>query len=145
MTERIPPTPREPLALVGVGCRFPGGVRDTDSLWQLLVDERSAISEVPDDRWHVDRYHHRDPAAIGHMVTRRGGFVDQLKRFDPAFWGISPREAIRMDPQQRWLLETAWEACEDAGIAPSTLRGTSVGVFVGAASHDYGTLQLDDL
>ncbi|WP_345326201.1 thioester reductase domain-containing protein [Novipirellula rosea] len=145
MTERNPPTPREPLALVGVGCRFPGGVRDTDSLWQLLVDGRSAIREVPDDRWHVDRYHHRDPDAIGHMVTRRGGFVDQLKQFDPAFWGISPREAIRMDPQQRWLLETAWEACEDAGIAPSTLRGTSVGVFVGAASHDYGTLQLDDL
>ncbi|WP_442509431.1 thioester reductase domain-containing protein [Novipirellula sp. SH528] len=145
MTERNQPTQREPLALVGVGCRFPGGVRDTDSLWQLLVDGRSAIREVPDDRWHVDRYHHRDPDAIAHMVTRRGGFVDQLKQFDPAFWGISPREAMRMDPQQRWLLETAWEACEDAGIAPSTLRGTSVGVFVGAASHDYGTLQLNDL
>ncbi|TWU31996.1 type I polyketide synthase [Novipirellula artificiosorum] len=145
MTERNPPSSDEPLALVGVGCRFPGGACDANSLWQLLVDGHSAIRDVPDDRWHVDRYHHRDADTLGHMVTRRGGFVDQLKQFDAAFWGISPREAMRMDPQQRWLLETAWEACEDAGIPPSKLRGTSMGVFVGASSHDYGSLQMNDI
>ena len=79
------------------------------------------------------------------MSTKRGGFIDQLKSFDTTFWGISPREAIRMDPQQRWLLETAWEAIEDAGIAPSSLRGRNIGVFVGISTHDYGSLQSDDL
>lgn len=145
MTERNQLHPRDPLALVGVGCRFPGGVYDTDSLWKMLIEGASAIGEVPEDRWHVDRYHHTDSESTGRMITRRGGFVDQIKNFDAAFWGISPREAKRMDPQQRWLLETAWEACEDAGIAPSKLRGASVGVFVGASSHDYGSLQLNDL
>jgi acyl transferase domain-containing protein len=134
-----------PLALVGIGCRFPGGVRDSQSLWNLLAQGRSVTSKVPPDGWNADRYHHPNPAAIGRMNVHHGCFVDQLKQFDAAFWGISPREAMRMDPQQRWLLETAWEAIEDAGIAPSKLRGSKTGVFVGAASHDYGTLQSDDL
>jgi len=133
------------LALVGFGCRLPGGVRDVDSFWQMLVDGRSGITEVPDDRWNSDRYYHPDPAVPGRMFTKRGGFVDQLKSFDAAFWGISPREAMRMDPQQRWLLETAWEAIEDAGVAPNSLRGGNVGVFVGISTHDYGSLQHDDL
>ncbi len=133
------------VALVGIGCRFPGGVRDTESLWNLLATGQSVMGDVPDDRWDADRYYDANPAAIGRMNVRRGCFVDQLKRFDAAFWGISPREAMRMDPQQRWLLETAWEAIEDAGMAPSKLRGSKTGVFVGAASHDYGTLQSDDL
>ncbi|QDS86006.1 Mycocerosic acid synthase [Rosistilla ulvae] len=145
MTQRNQTTQRQPLALVGLGCRLPGGIRDPDSLWQLLARRGSAISDVPGDRWHIDRYFHEDPNSAGHMTARRGGFVDQLKQFDATFWGFSRREAVRLDPQQRWMLEVAWEACEDAGIPPSSLRGTNVGVFVGASSHDYGSLQLNDL
>ena len=132
------------LALVGIGCRLPGGVRDVESFWKLLVDGRSGITEVPDDRWNADRYYHSNLSVPGRMATKWGGFVDQLKSFDAAFWGISRREAMRMDPQQRWLLETAWEALEDAGVAPSRLRGTKTGVFVGISSSDYGNLQLLD-
>lgn len=135
---------RQPLALVGIGCRLPGGVRDVESFWAMLVDGRSGITEVPDDRWNSSRYYHPDPAVPGRMSTKWGGFVDQLKSFDAAFWGISPREANRMDPQQRWLLETAWEALEDAGIPPRKLRGTNTGVFLGISSTDYASQQLHD-
>lgn len=130
------------LALVGIGCRFPGGARDATSFWSLIASGRSAITEVPPDRWNADRFYHPDPLATERMVTKWGGFVDQLKHFNAAFWGISPREAMRMDPQQRWLLETAWEALEDAGVPPASLRGTSTGVFVGIAANDYHILQL---
>ena len=136
--------PREPLAIVGIGCRFPGNVRDAASFWNLMVSRQSGITEVPPDRWDAERYQHPDPLATERMVTKWGGFVDQLKSFDAAFWGLSPREAMRMDPQQRWLLEVAWEAFEDAGIPPSSLRGTTTGVFVGIAANDYHTLQLLD-
>src|SRR5829696_5546108 len=132
----------DPVAIVGIGCRFPGGADDTASLWSLLIEGRSGIRDVPPDRWNVDRYYDSDPAAAGAMIMRRGGFVENLNAFDAAFWGISPREALRMDPQQRWLLEVAWEAVEDAGIAPSRLRGQRVGVFVGISGNDYGGLQL---
>jgi acyl transferase domain-containing protein/NADPH:quinone reductase-like Zn-dependent oxidoreductase/thioesterase domain-containing protein/acyl carrier protein len=134
-----------PVAIVGIGCRFPGAVVDPDSFWKLLVEGRSGIREVPSDRWSVDRYYHPDPAVSGTMITKWGGFVDNLDTFDARFWGISPREAMRMDPQQRWLLEVAWEAIEDAGIAPQRLRGQSIGVFVGIAGNDYGALQLPNL
>jgi thioester reductase-like protein len=135
---------QEPLALVGIGCRFPGGGRDAESFWNLMASGTSAISEVPADRWNADRFYHPDPLASERMVTKWGGFVDHLKNFDAAFWGISPREAMRMDPQQRWLLEAAWEAIEDAGIPPASLRGTTTGVFVGISAADYLTLQLSD-
>ena len=133
---------RPPIAIVGMGCRFPGAANDPESFWQLLTAGRSAIVEVPADRWAIDRFHHPNPAAAGTMVSRRGGFVDQLDAFDAAFWGISPREANRLDPQQRWLLEVAWETLENAGIAPSRLRGRPVGVFLGISGSDYGGLQL---
>ena len=135
---------REPLALVGIGCRFPGGGRDAATFWDLIASGKSAIAEVPADRWNPDRFYHPDPLAIERMVTKWGGFVDQLKSFDASFWGISPREAMRMDPQQRWLLEAAWEALEDAGVPPAALRGTTTGVFVGISANDYHTLQLSD-
>lgn len=134
----------EPLALAGIGCRFPGGIRDVETFWNVLTEGKSAITEVPSDRWDAERYFHPDGDASGRMITKWGGFVDQLKEFDAAFWGISPREASRMDPQQRWLLETAWEALEDAGVPPSKLRGSRTGVFVGISSNDYGSLQLSD-
>ncbi len=132
------------MALVGIGCRFPGGGRDAESFWNLIASGTSAITEVPADRWNADRFYHPDPLASERMVTKWGGFVDQLKNFDAAFWGVSPREAMRIDPQQRWLLEAAWEALEDAGIPPASLRGTTTGVFVGISAADYLTLQLSD-
>lgn len=135
---------REPLALVGIGCRLPGSVRGVESFWKMLCEGRSGITEVPSDRWNSDRFYHPDAAVPGRMMTKWGGFVDHLKSFDAPFWGISPREAMRMDPQQRWLLEAAWEAIEDAGTAPSKLRQANIGVFVGIASNDYGSLQLSD-
>lgn len=134
----------EPLAIVGIGCRFPGGCRDATLFWNMITTGISAITEVPADRWNADRYYHPDPLAVERMVTKWGGFVDQLKKFDAAFWGVSPREAMRMDPQQRWLLEVAWEALEDAGVPPMLLRGSLTGVFVGISANDYHSLQLSD-
>lgn len=132
----------ESIAIVGIGCRLPGGVSDVESFWSLLVEGRSGIVQVPDERWDIEHYYHPDPGAINRMVSRAGGFVERIQAFDARFWGISPREAARMDPQQRWLLEVAWEAIEDAGIAPSRLRGSRTGVFVGIASHDFADMQL---
>ena len=139
--------PREnpPVAIVGIGCRFPGDANDPESFWRLLVEGRSGIREVPPNRWSLQRYYHPDPSAVGAMVTKWGGFVDGLDTFDAHFWSVSPREAMRMDPQQRWLLEVAWEAIEDGGVAPSRLRGENVGVFVGISANDYGGLQLPNL
>jgi acyl transferase domain-containing protein/SAM-dependent methyltransferase len=127
----------KPIAIVGIGCRFPGGANNPDSLWRLLVDGVDAIREVPADRWDADAYFDADVAAPGKMSTRWGGFVDGIDRFDPHFFGISPREAMAMDPQQRLLLEVAWEALENAGQAPDRLDGSATGVFTGISSFDY--------
>ncbi|MCA9179158.1 MAG: thioester reductase domain-containing protein [Planctomycetales bacterium] len=135
---------REPLAIVGIGCRLPGGSIDPASYWDLLMSRRSGIVEVPPNRWNNDRYYHEDPSVPGKVISRWGGFVSSIDQFDPKFWGVSPREAVRMDPQQRWLLEVAWEALEDAGVRPDDLAGTATGVFVGVSSNDYGSLQLHD-
>ena len=139
--EAASPQTQEPLAIVGVGCRLPGGVVDAQSFWQFLAEGRSGIIEVPPSRWTLDRHYHENAAIPGRMYTKWGGFVDNLDGFDARFWGITPREAVRMDPQQRWLLEVAWEAIEDAGVAPSRLRGQNVGVFVGISTHDYSAIQ----
>ncbi len=128
---------REPLAIVGIGCRMPGGVRGHDGLWRLLLEGRDAIVEVPPDRWAVDDYYDPRPGVPGKMVTRWGGFIDEVDRFDPQFFGISPREAASLDPQQRLLLEVAWEALEDAALAPDRLAGSKTGVFVGLCKSDY--------
>ena len=133
---------REPLVIVGIGCRFPGGVHDPRAFWDMLKNKRSGIVGVPENRWNVDRYYHPNVEIPGKMITKWGGFLQDLEDFDAQFFGITPREALRMDPQQRWLLEVAWEACEDAGIPPASLRGSSTGVFVGIASNDYAGLQM---
>jgi acyl transferase domain-containing protein len=133
----------EPIAVVGIGCRFPGKVKSAEQYWQLLHDGEDAISEIPAARWDVDRYYNPDFHADGKMNTRWGGFLEDFDRFDPAFFGISPREASAMDPQQRLLLEVAWEALWDAGIAPDRLGGTSTGVFLGVYGTDYARLLLE--
>jgi acyl transferase domain-containing protein len=134
----------DPVAIVGIGCRFPGA-SGPDEFWRLLTDGVDAISEVPDDRWSVEELYDRNPAAAGKMNTRWGGFLRDIDRFDAAFFGISPREAMHIDPQQRLLMETTWEALEDAGLAVEKLAGQRVGVFVGMSSCDYGHQQLSHI
>jgi acyl transferase domain-containing protein/SAM-dependent methyltransferase len=130
----------EPVAIVGAGLRFPGGVRDLDALWELLRSGRDAITPIPPERWDIQALHDDDADAPGRMYTREGGFIDDVDRFDAEFFGISPREAESMDPQQRIVLEAAWHAFEDAGIAPAQLHGTATGVFVGVSNNDYGRM-----
>lgn len=140
--EAIDQTRSEPIAIVGVGCRFPGGVIDGPSYWRLLRNGVDAVSEIPADRFDVDAYYDPEPGKPGKIYTRQGGFLDEIGQFDPQFFGISPREAISLDPQQRLLLEVSWEALENAGQAPDKLQGSRTGVFVGIGQNDYGQLQL---
>lgn len=132
---------REALAIVGIGCRLPGGVDSPDDFWRLLLDEVDATREVPESRWHAPRFHDPAPGKAGKMVTRRGGYLEDIDQFDAAFFGISPREANLLDPQQRLLLHATWEALEDGGIPADTLAGTDVGVFIGGFTLDYQLLQ----
>jgi amino acid adenylation domain-containing protein/thioester reductase-like protein len=125
----------EPIAIVGMACRFPGA-DSTEAFWENLVAGVDSISEVPADRWSLDTFYSED-GGPGRMTTRWGGFLDDISGFDAGFFGISPREASRIDPQQRLLLETAWQAFEDAGIPPNSLSGQPIGVFVGISSFDY--------
>jgi acyl transferase domain-containing protein/acyl carrier protein len=132
---------REPLAIVGIGCRLPGGADSAERLWNLLCSETDATCDVPQTRWNAARYHDSNPSKVGKIVTRRGGFLSEIDQFDPQFFGISPREAHSLDPQQRLLLHATWEALEDAGIPADDLAGTDVGVFVGGFTLDYQLLQ----
>ncbi|MEO8695420.1 MAG: SDR family NAD(P)-dependent oxidoreductase [Acidimicrobiales bacterium] len=127
----------EPIAILGMGCRMPGSANDPAALWQLLIDGVDAIREIPRDRWDIDDFHDPDPDIPGKIVSRDGGFIDNVDLFDPQFFGISPREAVTMDPQQRLLLEVSWEALEAAGIAPASLGATKTGVYVGMGIYDY--------
>nr|WP_070197213.1 type I polyketide synthase [Streptomyces oceani] len=128
----------EPIAIVGMSCRYPGGASSPDELWELLSSGRDAVTEFPNDRgWDLDRIYHPNPDHPGAAYTREGGFVANAGEFDAEFFDISPREAFAMDPQQRMLLEGTWEAMEDAGIDPASLRGSNTGVFTGLMYADY--------
>jgi len=134
--EKTEKQPTEPIAVIGLGCRFPG-VADPAAFWRLLRDGVDAIKEVPADRWDLEMFYDSDPEAPGKMYTRWGGFIENVDLFDAKFFGISPREATAMDPQQRLLLEVSWEALENAGQAPEELVGGKHGVFLGISNEEY--------
>ncbi|ORV92768.1 polyketide synthase [Mycobacterium interjectum] len=133
----------EPVAVIGIGCRLPGSVSGPESFWQLLIDGRDAVDEVPADRWAADAFYDPDPHAPGKMATKWGGFVDDVAGFDADFFGITPREAEAMDPQQRILLEVAWEALEHACLPTDSLSGTRTSAIMGLSAWDYTILNLE--
>lgn len=135
----------EPIAIVGIGCRFPGGADNPDLFWEMLCQGVDAISGVPGDRWNADEYYDPDPTVPGKTCIRGGGFLQHVDLFDAEFFGISPREARSMDPQQRLLLEVAWEAFENAGQGREQLFGNRVGVFIGIGNVDYARLMHDSV
>lgn len=134
-------TPPEPIAIIGIGCRFPGGATTPAEFWDLLCAGVDATRELPQDRWEAGKFYDPDATKLGKTSTVRGGFLDRIDQFDAHFFGISPREAIWLDPQQRLLLQAAWEAMEDGGQAPDTLAGSDTGVFMGGFTLDYQLLQ----
>lgn len=135
----------EPIAIIGIGCRFPGDANSAEAFWHLLVNGVDAITEVPKDRFNIDAFHDPRPGMPGKVVTRYGGFLKGLDKFDASFFDISPREAESLDPQQRLLLEVAWEALEDAGIPLETISGSQAGVFIGIYSSDYEDRMFADI
>jgi len=135
--DRLEAARTEPIAVVGIGCRFPGGASGPEALWRLLLAGGEGIVATPPDRWDSDAYYDADADAPGHMYVRAGGFLDDIDGFDPGFFGVAPREAASMDPQQKLVLEVAWEALEHAAIPPATLNRTETGVFLGICGFDH--------
>lgn len=130
----------EPIAIIGIGCQFPGNANEPEPFWQLLRNGVDATREIPTNRWNIDAYYDPNPKTPGKSYTRRGGFLDKVDEFDAEFFAISPREAVSMDPQQRLLLEVSYSALENAGIASDKLIGSQSGVFIGISARDYEQL-----
>ncbi|WP_189525043.1 type I polyketide synthase [Nostoc sp. 'Peltigera membranacea cyanobiont' 232] len=135
-----PQQEEDPVVIVGMACRFPGGANDLESFWQLLEQGKDAVREIPGDRWDMKAWYHPDPNIPGKIYSPYGAFLEQIDQFDAEFFGIVPREAVAIDPQQRLLLETTWQALESAGQNPQQLRNSQTGVFVGAMTQDYAQL-----
>ncbi len=144
-TNNLAPQLREPIAIIGIGCRFPGKVYSPAQFWTLLCDGVDTISEIPSDRWSIDAYYHSNPQVQGRSYSKWGGFLSGVDRFDPEVFGISPREAKVLDPQQRLMLEVSLEAIEDSGHLLSNLHSSQTGVFIGVSTGDYAQLQIDSL
>jgi 1-acyl-sn-glycerol-3-phosphate acyltransferase len=140
--EAIGPQNNDAVAIIGIGCRFPGGADSPDAFWELLKDGFNAVKEIPQNRTGFHELFDADPKKPGRTYSRWGGFLERIDLFDAQFFGIAPREAVHIDPQHRLLLELVWEACEDAGIPPPELAGSRMGVFVGISTHDYGDMQM---
>jgi len=134
---------KDPIAIIGLGCRFPGGANSPRQFWELICNKYDAISDIPEDRWNRDAFYNDDMSAPGAIRTRQGGFIDDFDKFDAGFFGISPREANAMDPQQRQLLQVSWEMFEDAGEMPAHLKGSHTGVYIGCFAMDYNLLSHD--
>src|SRR5579864_1644942 len=132
---------KQPIAIIGIGCRFPGGGNDPQSFWEILENGIDAITQVPAERWNLEAFFDPEGDQPGKTPSRWGGFIGGIDQFDPNFFGISPREAARMDPQQRLLLETTWEALEDGGQVLERISGSKIAVFVGVSNWDYALLQ----
>jgi acyl transferase domain-containing protein/NADPH:quinone reductase-like Zn-dependent oxidoreductase/surfactin synthase thioesterase subunit/ubiquinone/menaquinone biosynthesis C-methylase UbiE/acyl carrier protein len=132
---------KDPVAIIGMGCRFPGGANNPEELWQMLVNKTDAITKIPADRWDADAMYHPDYTTSGKISVQNGGFIDEIDKWDAAFFNVSPLEATRIDPQHRLLLEVSYNAIEDAGLRLEDLNGSGTGVFVGISSHDYGDIQ----
>ncbi|WP_246844565.1 polyketide synthase, partial [Hydrocoleum sp. CS-953] len=131
----------EPIAIIGTGCRFPGGAETPESYWEFLRESRDGRVEIPKERWNNDLYYNPDPEAPGQIYVRHGYFLQQsVDKFDPAFFGISGAEAEKIDPSQRLLLEVTWEALENAGISPRSLKNTETGVYIGQCFNDYALI-----
>ncbi|MEO1374089.1 MAG: type I polyketide synthase [Cyanobacteria bacterium J06635_10] len=143
VVDNMEQTQREPIAIIGMGCRFPGGADNPEAYWDLLRDGVDAIKEIPSQRWDVEEFYDANPKVKGKMYAKYGGFLDEVDKFDAQFFGISPREAVNLDPQQRLLLEVSWEALEHSGIAADKLKGSSTGVFVGLSMDDYSQLSFN--
>jgi len=132
---------KEPIAIIGMGCRFPGNVNSPEEFWKLICDKKDALGPIPADRWDVDALYAPVWRRAGKISVNRGGFIKEIDKFDAAFFGISPLEAKRMDPQQRMLLEVSYEAVQDAGLSLNDLKDSKTAVFIGISAHDYGDLQ----
>src|SRR3977135_1320851 len=132
---------QESIAIIGIGCRFPGRVRGPEAFWKLLCDGVDAISEVPADRWNSETFYDQRPGQKGRSISRWMGSVEGIDKFDAGFFGVSPRESECMEPQKRLLLQAAWEALDDGGEVLDTRRGSAAGVFVGISTSDYALLQ----
>ena len=130
----------KPIAIIGIGCRLPGGINSAESFWNVLKAGKDVIRQVPHDRWDLDLHFNSDPLNPLTQHVKYGGFVDNIQEFDPAFFGITPREAKCMDPQQRMLLEVAWRSIENAGYPVENLKVKSIGVYTGISSSDYSSL-----